>query len=369
MNGSNSSLNNIANNGSLATITGRGPVKNTLNSTTLTTATATTTALTSTTSSLCTISSAVSSNVDSKLHLYSSGLLPTVVKSELKIEDTDNKSQYEENVMQPPTPPESFCTNEDKLSENMETSPTDNAANAIAPLLMEVDEPCGKIQKPTQLMAHHHQQHLNHNMVEAYDLTNSTTPPLSACSSQQNNAAANQQLHHPWIGRKARIGKSMAREMVYAGNAVSNGNNSISCTTSPALSTATQTRLQPPAQTQHVVTALTPPATPQVASNISALPTSQHANSRLHLHDIVHSPTEFLLKTEIKAEHIKLEEIDAIDGTLQPLDVSMPRVGDSIVEAELKIIKKEPLCSNDNASFPAWVTQPEELPPNRTAGK
>ncbi|KRK06545.1 uncharacterized protein Dyak_GE15879, isoform C [Drosophila yakuba] len=107
-----------------------------------------------------------------------------LVKTELKGENPQvTKMQYEAHVMPPPTPPESYCASDEKLLDDQEQE---------AELELRLRLGLG-LEKN-----HGGQQH-----IEAYDLTCSTPPPVTV-----PQAAA--------VPRKARIGKSMAREMVYA---------------------------------------------------------------------------------------------------------------------------------------------------------
>ncbi|XP_032582687.1 AF4/FMR2 family member 4 isoform X2 [Drosophila sechellia] len=107
-----------------------------------------------------------------------------LVKTELKGENPQvTKMQYEAHVMPPPTPPESYCASDEKLLDDQEQE---------AELELRLRLGLG-LEK-----SHGGQQH-----IEAYDLTCSTPPPVTV-----PQAAA--------VPRKARIGKSMAREMVYA---------------------------------------------------------------------------------------------------------------------------------------------------------
>ncbi|XP_017066894.1 putative uncharacterized protein DDB_G0291608 isoform X3 [Drosophila eugracilis] len=104
-----------------------------------------------------------------------------LVKTELKGENPQvTKMQYEAHVMPPPTPPESYCASDEKLLDDQEQE-------AELELRLRLG-----------LRLEKGQEH-----IEAYDLTCSTPPPVTA-----NQAAT--------VPRKARIGKSMAREMVYA---------------------------------------------------------------------------------------------------------------------------------------------------------
>jgi len=109
-----------------------------------------------------------------------------LVKTELKGENPQvTKMQYEAHVMPPPTPPESYCASDEKLLDDQEQEAE-----------LELRLRLGLRMEKSHVGQHQH--------IEAYDLTCTTPPPVTAPQA----AAA--------VPRKARIGKSMAREMVYA---------------------------------------------------------------------------------------------------------------------------------------------------------
>lgn len=108
-----------------------------------------------------------------------------LVKTELKEQVT--KMQYEAHVMPPPTPPESYCGAGDEK------------------LLLEEQEQEGELEL---LLEKGCRAAGGQPVIEAYDLTCSTTPPPGGVPPATAGAGA--------VPRKARIGKSMAREMVYA---------------------------------------------------------------------------------------------------------------------------------------------------------
>lgn len=109
-----------------------------------------------------------------------------LVKTELK-EQVTTKMQYEAHVMPPPTPPESYCGASDEK------------------LLLEEQEQEGEL----ELLLEKGCRAGGQPVIEAYDLTCSTTPPPGGVLPPATVGAGA-------VPRKARIGKSMAREMVYA---------------------------------------------------------------------------------------------------------------------------------------------------------
>ncbi|KRF98845.1 uncharacterized protein Dwil_GK16266 [Drosophila willistoni] len=186
-NASNSSSNSDSTTVTSTTLTtSRGPVKNGNNDnnnissnktnemTTTTTTKATTTTPAATTKTTATsTTAATTNNMGTQCQM--------LVKTELKSDDTSQvvtKMQYEAHVMPPPTPPESYYgASDDKLLEEA-----------------DVDT------------EHHQHQQQQHQRIDIYDLTASTPPPAAAATVAASII----------VPRKARIGKSMAREMVYA---------------------------------------------------------------------------------------------------------------------------------------------------------
>ncbi|TMW42828.1 hypothetical protein DOY81_012090 [Sarcophaga bullata] len=213
---SNNNINN-GNNGHALT-TSRGPVKN----------------LTSpTTDSNITTAVNPLKNIESRKEAPKTlPLLSIAVKTEMSADDTDNKSQYEESVLTPLTPPENYSTNEEKLQDSL-----DKEAVTAIPLEEDIEEAIDKLQNnnapqqhqrlPLQMRANNAPLLAIATPIEAYDLT-TTTPPLQT-NPIQTPANGNHQAQLT-VGRRARIGKSMARNMVYAGaaNLPNAGNNTVS---------------------------------------------------------------------------------------------------------------------------------------------
>ncbi|XP_016996926.2 AF4/FMR2 family member lilli isoform X3 [Drosophila takahashii] len=123
-----------------------------------------------------------------------------LVKTELKGENPNpnpnpqvTKMQYEAHVMPPPTPPESYCASDEKLLDDQEQEAE-----------LEL-----RLRLGLRMEKGHGGQQQQQQHIEAYDLTCSTPPPVNSAPQAAAAAAAA-------VPRKARIGKSMAREMVYA---------------------------------------------------------------------------------------------------------------------------------------------------------
>lgn len=320
------------------------------------------------------------------------------VKSELKLEESDNKSQYEESVVQPPTPPESYTTNDEKLLDTLteqELSTASLPAAAAAAALEEANaklhlrsaQSDNKMAVPLVGRQQATPQYVSSNgnnappVLEAYDLTSVTeTPPPSTpnstvstnSSTTNSTTTANNCAVFPILGRKARIGKTMAREMVYAGaaaNVTAQTQSSLQTHTTPMIHVRTlpqqphaivqpqQQLQQPPTQTQphqqtqtqfvalqseQLLTAITPSPSPQVPATLSeSFPAAEIAQSTLQ--------TPFILKTEIKAEKIKLEDDEPLLNAvlqMQQQQESNHNHDKDNEKAELKLIKAEPLTLN-----------------------
>ncbi|XP_055909966.1 uncharacterized protein LOC129944512 isoform X2 [Eupeodes corollae] len=177
------------------------------------------------------------------------------LKSELKSEDIDVDSkinQYEEDVIQPPTPPLAY---EKPIEEAVLLDKESAKMNTI-----NNDVVC---------------------TIEAFDLTVS---PASL-----TNCLPTQIL----VGRKARIGKTMAREMVYAGSAVKHN---------PVRS---QQINKNPIQPQETSTQL-------ADKNDPALNLSSHIHSNNKVDNKSEECVPLTLETKIKSEKIKTEKDDEL---------------------------------------------------------
>lgn len=285
-------------------------------------------------------------------------LITATVKTEMKSEESDNKSQYEENVVQPLTPLESYSTNEDKLADINEIETT----KAI-PLEEDVEDAINKLQQ-VNTSSHTTPGHLlNASTIEEYDLT-TPTPPLINPNPMNGSGSSQQQS---LVGRRARIGKSMAWEMVYAGAVNANA-------VSPALQPTYPTSHQSAMNTSPNTTSasnhnLCLKRTSQFISNIS--PTHNNYSTQMgnetSSKNINNSPSRMLskgdtaviaapliLKAEIKSEKIKLED-ELLDKVLQQQTTTMPQqhlspspqIHINQEKSELKIIKAEPITLNE----------------------
>lgn len=309
------------------------------------------------------------------------------VKSELKLEESDNKSQYEESVVQPPTPPESYTTNDEKLLDTLTEHELSSASlpatleEANAKLHLRSNQSDNKMTVPVDSRQQAAPQHMGNScnnapsVLEAYDLTSVTeTPPpppstptstaTTNCSSTTNATTTTTTTNCaalPLLGRKARIGKTMAREMVYAGAAAA-ANVTAQAHTTPMIHVRTlpqqphaiaqpqqqlqqpPTQAQPQQQTQtqflthqpeQLLTAITPSPSPQVPATLSdAFPAAESGQP------------PFILKTEIKAEKIKLEDDEPLLNAvlqMQQQQESNHNQDKDNEKVELKLIKAEPV--------------------------
>lgn len=333
------------------------------------------------------------------------------VKSELKLEESDNKSQYEESVVQPPTPPESYTTNDEKLLETLTEQELSAATlptaleEANAKLLLRTNQSDSKMAVPADSRQRVTAQYAGNNcnnvppVLEAYDLTSLTeTPPPSMPTLTSTSTTANSSTTNsikstitatncatfPVLGRKARIGKTMAREMVYAGaaaNVTAQAQSTLQTHSTPMIHVRTlpqqphaivqpqpqpqpqpqkqlQLQLQQPPppqpqarpqtqaqfvtlQAEQLLTAITPSPSPQVPATASeSFPAAEIGRSSLQ------TQTPFILKTEIKAEKIKLEDdeplLNAVLQMQQQQEFNHNHDKDN-EKADLKLIKAEPL--------------------------
>ncbi|XP_037935500.1 uncharacterized protein LOC119669602 [Teleopsis dalmanni] len=324
-----SNVNNNTNNNGISNditlSTGRGPVKNIIPS-------AVTNTIATTQATLNIEQLKQHDNTIEVLDEHHLDLLQSV-KSELNTDDSDNKSQYEENVVQPPTPPESYGTNDEKLLEPFEK-------DVVTTISLEerLEEAIDKLP-----IGNKNTDNITGN-IEAYDLTTTTRTTTLTATTAPPTVTANpmpivqQQL--PLIGRKARIGKSMAREMVYAGvaaqqpalhvRALANQHSAAAASTPNVVSTYARST-NPPNLTQVPILSAsqTQAATKCNAGNASPLTTSQ---------------APLVLKAEIKTEKIKIEEEDLEAILQQPIQLTQNA-------PELKI-KEEPITDSEvtNAS-------------------
>lgn len=289
-------------------------------------------------------------------------LLTIAVKTELSsVDDTDNKSQYEENVVTPLTPPDSYSTNEDKLGDSVEKD-TVSAIN----LEQDVEEAIDKLQAANTVA-------VSTNPVEAYDLT-TTTPPLIGKNvssvAPPANAIPSPQMT---VGRRARIGKSMAWNMVYAGaattlpnvNPIPGSNTAAPPAQPPCLPTriASQSaspirNAGPPSLPAKSNAPLMHVSTPEHNVNNAldkapGAPTSFCVNNVMTKQEIEEIRAPLLLKAEIKSEKIKLED-DILDTMLlQHTNVAQHGTQQSLQKHiiqeknELKIIKAEPITLSE----------------------
>lgn len=414
-NNSQHSSHNNSNSMNNSLTTSRGPVKKptTTTTTTLTTtATLTSTPVTATAVAL-TATATTPTQIDelllfgkqqSQQHLD----LLQAVKSELKLEDSDNKSQYEESVVQPPTPPESYTTNDEKL---LDTLTEHELSSASLPATIEeanaklhsdcsnkrdkklAEDESSRQQPIARFATVSNRTNAAQRVVEAYDLTTTATvtpppsTPTSAATTNNNNSnggsvnsnsnssAANSAAAPPFVGRKARIGKTMAREMVYAGAAANmtaqtQSNSQVPSTPliqvrtlpqQPSVVMQSQQQQQKAQQTQQqkqqqqqqqaqaqlavlrpeqLLAAITPSASPQVPATLSEC----FPGATTALQSPLQAP--FLIKTEIKAEKIKLEDEEPLLSAvlqLQQQQESRLSHGEDGEKSELKLIKAEPL--------------------------
>ena len=354
MNAKGNNNNNNGNNGHALT-TSRGPVKN------LTTPTTDTN-----------ITTAVNplKNIESRKETPKTlPLLSIAVKTEMSADDTDNKSQYEESVLTPLTPPENYSTNEEKLQDSL-----DKEAVTAIPLEEDIEEAIDKLQNnnapPTQHQQIPLQIRANNNApllaiattpIEAYDLT-TTTPPLQSNPTQTpTNVNHQAQLT---VGRRARIGKSMARNMVYAGaaNLPNAGNNAVSLqhTTTPSITDSPNESVLSNniANSPQRVISLAHTVAEHDKSNSNMLQNSiatinpMIVNNVTAKQEVEEITVPLLLKAEIKAEKIKLED-EIIDTMLQQHSniaqnvAILPQKHIISDKNELKIIKAEPVTLSE----------------------